>query len=443
MDLTFSVAPDSVIAESSFKSDLLSTPVNSTTVTEKYTCNKRVRFSIPKVDGHEEDIEAADRNKVSTPTSNPVHSTPVTVPTESSPLHCTPVTALAASTPVHSTPMAQCTAKSKSRKRIRFNSLSTDSQHGYVTTAECTRVTTSTASSPDSSMTNEGQRHNSAVYLGAQKTAGADEVSVPTKFVLYGNDLKTIDSDLLNDNIINAAQEILKQTFTDGGMYDTVAVAAGQAQLINTTIKFAQIVPDPVTQHWLVVTNRGCTANSMRIYCSLLLKPSKSCIQSIVRYLNHQGSTVHFDIMNMAKQKGGADCGVYAIAVAHVLVSGRDPTAVTYDQNGMRAHLRKCLDADRLTDFPVLGNRVVRKKVALEFAVKLYCTCRSLSADDMIQCRECKEWFHQRCVDMDAAEFSTYLSDRKEVYTCGVLPSVKCGTCNKMSVSFQCLYIAY
>ena len=145
MDLTFSVAPDSVIAESSFKSDLLSTPVNSTTVTEKYTCNKRVRFSIPKVDGHEEDIEAADRNKVSTPTSNPVHSTPVTVPTESSPLHCTPVTALTASTPVHSTPMAQCTAKSKSRKRIRFNSLNTDSQDGYVTTAECTRVTTSTA----------------------------------------------------------------------------------------------------------------------------------------------------------------------------------------------------------------------------------------------------------------------------------------------------------
>jgi len=86
---------------------------------------------------------------------------------------------------------------------------------------------------------------------------------------------------------------------------------------------------------------------------------------------------------------------------------------------------------------------VVRKKVALEFAVKLYCTCRSLSADNMIQCRECKEWFHQRCVDMDAAEFSTYLSDRKKVYTCGVLPSVKCGTCNKMSVSFQCLYIAY
>jgi len=98
-------------------------------------------------------------------------------------------------------------------------------------------------------MTNEGQRHNSAVYLGAQKTAGADEVSVPTKFVLYGNDLKTIDSDLLNDNIINAAQEILKQTFTDGGMYDTVAVAAGQAQLINSTIKFVQIVHDPVTQH--------------------------------------------------------------------------------------------------------------------------------------------------------------------------------------------------
>ena len=50
------------------------------------------------------------------------------------------------------------------------------------------------------------------------------------------------------------------------------------------------------------------------------------------------------ELMPSQKQKGGADCGLFAIAVATGIVFGVDPTALRFSQTRMRDHLAKCFN---------------------------------------------------------------------------------------------------
>ena len=52
------------------------------------------------------------------------------------------------------------------------------------------------------------------------------------------------------------------------------------------------------------------------------------------------------------QQEGGSDCGLFAIAFAGVLASGCHPSSFKFKQSEMREHLRQCLVASQLSDFP-------------------------------------------------------------------------------------------
>jgi len=61
---------------------------------------------------------------------------------------------------------------------------------------------------------------------------------------------------------------------------------------------------DATAQHWLVITNRGCVINTIRIYCSLQLKPSDVCMQTVLKFLNSKAAKVKCELMNVVKQAG-------------------------------------------------------------------------------------------------------------------------------------------
>ena len=116
----------------------------------------------------------------------------------------------------------------------------------------------------------------------------------------------------------------------------------------------------------------------------------------------------------MVPQKGGMDCGLFAIAYAEKLVSGVDPTTVVFDQSAMRQHLISCVGAAELSAFPSTSSRVVRRKVSLQFDVQLYCTCHggSITKERMIMCDQCHEWYHQSCIRMTDAVFMSFVAIR-------------------------------
>ena len=59
-------------------------------------------------------------------------------------------------------------------------------------------------------------------------------------------------------------------------------------------------------------------------------------------------------MMNMAKQYGGTECGLYAIATMVCLAFGDDPTTVVFDQSMLRSHLGECYTKKHLEPFPVI-----------------------------------------------------------------------------------------
>ena len=57
-------------------------------------------------------------------------------------------------------------------------------------------------------------------------------------------------------------------------------------------------------------------------------------------------------------QKGNHDCGLFAIANAFALCCGERPEEFAWDQGEMRIHLVHCLNAGKLSMFPVVDERV-------------------------------------------------------------------------------------
>jgi len=58
---------------------------------------------------------------------------------------------------------------------------------------------------------------------------------------------------------------------------------------------------------------------------------------------------MHVCIPKVQTQKGGADCGLFAIANMTALAHGIDPLLVHYDQSKMRVHLIACFEKGQMT----------------------------------------------------------------------------------------------
>ncbi len=61
--------------------------------------------------------------------------------------------------------------------------------------------------------------------------------------------------------------------------------------------------------------------------------------------------TVKLNFVNVQKQKGGSDCGLFAIAISN----GLNPSRIIFDQAAMRSHLVTCLNNKKMTLFPTIS----------------------------------------------------------------------------------------
>ena len=101
--------------------------------------------------------------------------------------------------------------------------------------------------------------------------------------------------------------------------------------------------------------------------------------------------------LNAARQQGGSECGLYAIANAAAVCAGLDVTTLQYAQKSMRHHLMRCLEGGVIAPFP--HQKVERKTAILKTEhVEVHCHCRQPERGRMIQCGQCSEWFHSKCI---------------------------------------------
>ena len=58
-------------------------------------------------------------------------------------------------------------------------------------------------------------------------------------------------------------------------------------------------------------------------------------------------------LMNSQKQKGGTDCGLFAVAFIAFIAFRLDPTKLKFCQEKMRCHLVSCFKENSLSPFPI------------------------------------------------------------------------------------------
>ena len=84
--------------------------------------------------------------------------------------------------------------------------------------------------------------------------------------------------------------------------------------------------------------------------------------------------------VNVQRQSGLSDCGIFAIAFATALCMGIDPYTLNIDQNKSRIHLLKCFEQKNISAFPLTERprRITGKRVATTKTVKLFCVSHAL-----------------------------------------------------------------
>ena len=93
-------------------------------------------------------------------------------------------------------------------------------------------------------------------------------------------------------------------------------------------------------------------------------------------------------------QKGGSDCGAFAVAFATSLCTGDSPVTITYHQPSLRRHLMECLERQTITPFSG-----VKKKARYSEHFRVYCCCHQPESDErMVECKGYHEWYHDMCV---------------------------------------------
>ena len=147
--------------------------------------------------------------------------------------------------------------------------------------------------------------------------------------------------------------------------------------------------------HWITVSTIGAEQDTVKIYDSAMQKPSESTLNKIACYHKGKGEFLTFEHMHVQIQPNGYDCGPYSVAFATALLSGLDPTQLSF--KNPRNHMKECIISRVISEFPSSKTRRT-KAPNFKLTLKLYCYCRGIEIDKMVVCDECDNWYHVNCV---------------------------------------------
>jgi hypothetical protein len=168
--------------------------------------------------------------------------------------------------------------------------------------------------------------------------------------------------------------------------------------------------------HWITVSNinihLGKTApyqDSVCVYDSGWSPNLSLKIKELIcGFIKPQKDVLLFDIMNVHAQPNLTDCGLFAVAFATELVYGKDPVLCNFDCAAMRLHLLEILEAGVVQRFPCTKQRRVPigSRVRKTIREQIFCQCRMPNNKDkaMIECSNCKKWYHKGCEGIDTEE---------------------------------------
>ena len=132
------------------------------------------------------------------------------------------------------------------------------------------------------------------------------------------------------------------------------------------------------------------------MYDSLHDDVSVDTVNQICSIVRSKRSKIKIEVMDVCKQHGVVDCGLYALANATALCQGELPQSMEYIQGEMRQHLTNCIEQSCPCAFPSVCRDTFCDSLKSK-SVSIHCSCRLPADKRMIQCCKCEDWYHEDC----------------------------------------------
>lgn len=75
-------------------------------------------------------------------------------------------------------------------------------------------------------------------------------------------------------------------------------------------------------------------------------------------------------------QHSSSYCGVFALAFAYIIAEGEDHANYMFNKSGMCNHILKCIEDNKMMDFPITRYKEKRRKHLYITSFSIYCICR-------------------------------------------------------------------
>ncbi len=157
------------------------------------------------------------------------------------------------------------------------------------------------------------------------------------------------ECELLNDRHINFAQRLLRSQFPGAQGLGHTLIQERKTRKLEQGL---QIIFDS-GNHWIVASNMDSENGTVKVYDSIYTYVdgnTRKVIENL--FCMPEGSNI--EMLDIQKQEGVKDCGLFSIAIATALLFGEDPLNIRFNQVDMRSHLLKCYDTKLLSLFSVL-----------------------------------------------------------------------------------------
>ena len=208
-----------------------------------------------------------------------------------------------------------------------------------------------------------------------------------------------VDGEWLTATHMSAANCLLRAQFpTQNGLQDT-CVLKQSGRWSSSTDGFIQIL-HVSSSHWACVSNKFSCPGSVDLFDSMHTVPVEdgTIVMQVCSILRTAMPTVTINVVDVGRQEGVNDCGLFAIAMAYDLCTGVDPITKKYVQSKMRAHLHSCFSNQLFKPFPSSACNVEKRTLG-KVTFEVYCVCRMPEGEQwMVCCDECDVWYHEGCV---------------------------------------------
>lgn len=229
----------------------------------------------------------------------------------------------------------------------------------------------------------------------------------------------------LTDEHISLAHDILKKQIphTDGLQSPLLSQTNGFIPVQHEGIQIHHI---PERSHWAI---SSCCGPHTSVYNSkeagFQLNTSLSHQLALIYRLaveddskdDHDGNdpiNLFVQTPYVQQQRGGSDCGLFAIAFAVHLAFGDNLSTLQFDKALMRRHLLKCFQQKEMMPFPQMTKTTAHRPKRLRGVMIELCRWCLMPETfaATVKCKKCDDWCHLKCA-------RPILPTRSKKWTCG------------------------